>query len=146
MVIRALRESDLPGLEAIFLAQTDQPPPQAWGQRVASAIADSDGPIVARVAVGDDGAVLGYAVGEVRSWEFGSERAGWIFAIGVDPEHEGRGLGRLLLRDVSSAFAAKGISIVRTMVRRDDVSVLRFFRASGFATGPYTELELTLTP
>ena len=31
---------------------------------------------------------------------------------------------------------------VRTMVRRDDIRVLRFFRNAGFAHGPYTELEM----
>jgi len=32
---------------------------------------------------------------------------------------------------------------VRTMVRRNNVPVLTFFRTNGFAAGPYVQLELT---
>jgi hypothetical protein len=39
---------------------------------------------------------------------------------------------------------ASGITTIRTMVRRNDVPVLTFFRTNGFAGGPYVQLELTL--
>jgi hypothetical protein len=37
-----------------------------------------------------------------------------------------------------------GVHKVRTMVARNDVPVLAFFRASGFVGGPFVQLELHL--
>jgi hypothetical protein len=45
---------------------------------------------------------------------------------------------------VCSKFKTLGIHTVRTMVRKDDVNVLSFFRASGFRAGPFVEMELQL--
>lgn len=136
----------MPSVEAIFTANTQQPPPPAWRSRIGAALADPN--TVARVILADNGAekgaVMGYVMGEVRSWEFGSEPAGWVFAVGVSPQVQGSGMGRELLAAALGAFAELGVPSVRTMVRRDDVSVLRFFRGAGFAAGPYTELELEL--
>ena len=80
-------------------------------------------------------------VGDVRAWEFGSETAGWIFAIAVDPRAERHGVGHQLVTEAGRRFAALGVKTVRTMVRRDDVPVLRFFRSARFTGGPYLELE-----
>ena len=98
---------------------------------------------MALVATADD-QVVGYLVGEVRSWEFGSPPAGWVIGLGVGRDYQGDGVGRVLLQAALARFGAAGVKAVRTMVRRDDVGVLRFFRGSGFAAGPYTELELEL--
>lgn len=98
--------------------------------------------VVALVGVSPRGRVVGYLVGDVRSWEFGSEPAGWIFAIGVEPQVERHGLGRQLVDVAARRFAALGVGTVRTMVHKDDVPVLRFFRSRGFTAGPYLELEL----
>jgi predicted ArsR family transcriptional regulator len=41
------------------------------------------------------GRLVGFILGEVRTWEFGSgERAGWIEVIGIDPEFWNLGIGR----------------------------------------------------
>jgi ribosomal protein S18 acetylase RimI-like enzyme len=90
------------------------------------------------------GQVVGYLAGEVRSWEFGSETAFWIFGIGVQPAHQRRGIARDLLTRALAHTRETGVNVVRTMVRRDDVPVLTFFRSSGFVAGPYAELELTI--
>lgn len=41
-------------------------------------------------------------------------------------------------------FRDLGVSRVRTMVRRNDVPVLSFFRSSRFVGGPYVQLERDL--
>jgi ribosomal protein S18 acetylase RimI-like enzyme len=38
-------------------------------------------------------------------------------------------------------FGDMGVELVRTMVRRNDVPMLSFFRSQGFAGGPFSELE-----
>ncbi|MGE0455070.1 MAG: N-acetyltransferase family protein [Vicinamibacteria bacterium] len=88
------------------------------------------------------GELAGYLLGEVRAFEFGSEPCGWIFAVGVDPAHLRAHVGSALLERACRRFRAAGVARVRTMVRRNDVPVLAFFRSSGFAGGSYVQLEL----
>ena len=99
-----------------------------------------------RVALGAEvgGRLVGYLLGEVRAFEFGSEPCGWIFAIGVDPAHAREGIASGLLAEACTRFRAGGIGRVRTMVRRADVPVLSFFRAHGFAAGEFAQLETEL--
>ncbi len=86
--------------------------------------------------------LAGYLLGDVRAFEFGSEPCGWIFAVGVDPAHARRGVASALLAEAVTRLRAAGVTTVRTMVRRNDVPVLAFFRTNGFAGGPYVQLEL----
>lgn len=87
------------------------------------------------------GHLAGYLLGEVRAFEFGSEPCGWVFAVAVDAPYLRRGIASRLLDEACRRFARAGVATVRTMVRRNDVPVLSFFRASGFAGGPYVQLE-----
>lgn len=88
--------------------------------------------------------LAGYLLGEVRAFEFGSEPCGWIFAVGVDPNSERRGVASLLLAEAVSRFRAHGAPRIRTMVRRNEVPVLAFFRSNGFRGGPFVQLELDI--
>ncbi len=154
-LIRTLTSEDLDAVAAIYAAHTAATPPATWRARLSSLLTGS-GATVALVAAlpatdgvaggSDQGAdqVIGYLVGEVRSWEFGSPPAGWIFALAVAREHQDRGVARRLATEAVQRFRALGVSTLRTMVRRDDVDVLRFFRGAGYVAGPYTELELDL--
>ena len=49
-----------------------------------------------------------------------------------------------LLAEAGRRFKRKGIDQVRTMVRRNDVPVLSFFRSNGFTGGSFIQLELDL--
>ncbi len=134
--------ADLPEVAAIYADRTGVEPPPSWLDRVSELLDRPHGTVA--VVAGEGGRVLGYLVGEVRSWEFGSGPAGWIVGVGVSRASQGSGVGRQLIDAALAGFRAAGVDAARTMVRRDDVDVLRFFRNAGFAAGPYTELELEL--
>jgi ribosomal protein S18 acetylase RimI-like enzyme len=145
--VRAMAATDVGAVARIYrahVAPTSSRVRREIRARIDEVIADAGRRAVALVGVDDHDRVAGYLIGDVRSWEFGSEPAGWIFALGVDPRLARRGLGRLLLNEAARSFARRGIHTVRTMVRRDDVPVLRFFRGEHFNGGPYLELELEL--
>ncbi len=89
----------------------------------------------------DAGAIVGFIVGEVRAWEFGSPPTGWVFAINVAGERREGGIASLLLAEICHRFRADGADVVRTMVSRDDPLILSFFRSQGLTAGPYIELE-----
>jgi len=91
-----------------------------------------------------DADLIGFVVGEVRAWEFGSPPCGWVLAMGVSPEHRERGVGALLLDSLCAELKDAGVTTIRTMVLVNDKVNLSFFRGEGLAAGPYIELEKRL--
>jgi len=88
--------------------------------------------------------VVGFIVGEIRAWEFGSTPCGWVFALSVEPETRLHGIGSALLDAISREFKKAGVGKMRTMVARDGRLPLLFFRSEGMMAGPYIQLEKDL--
>ena len=88
-----------------------------------------------------DVAIVGFIVGEVRAWEFGSPPCGWVFAMTVSPQSRELGIGKQMFDEICRRLKEIGVSTVRTMVDRDDKVTLSFFRGMGMRTGRYIELE-----
>jgi GNAT superfamily N-acetyltransferase len=86
------------------------------------------------------GTLVGFIVGEVRAWEFGSAPCGWVFAVEVSPKVRELGIGQRLFEEICLRLKQAGITMVRTMMDRDDKLTLSFFRAQGMRTGQYVEL------
>ncbi len=91
-----------------------------------------------------DGDVIGFVIGEMRDWEFGSPRCGWVFAIDVDPDARLAGTGARLFEAVCAGFRRAGVRKVRTMLARDNTLVMSFFRSQGMMAGPFIPLEMSL--
>ena len=89
--------------------------------------------------------LLGYVVGEVRGWEFGSEPCGWVFAFSVEPDTRQQGIGEKLFEAMSDEFRKAGVRTMRTMVARQNQLHMAFFRSEGMVAGPYIQLEKDLT-
>jgi ribosomal protein S18 acetylase RimI-like enzyme len=90
------------------------------------------------------GKVVGFIVGEVRAWEFGSPPCGWVFALAVSPNAREKGIGQRMFEEICNRLKQIGVSMVRTMVDRDNKLTLSFFRSQGLRTGRYIELEKPL--
>jgi ribosomal protein S18 acetylase RimI-like enzyme len=91
-----------------------------------------------------DGRVVGFVIGEVRDWEFGSPPCGWVFAIDVRPDARLSGIGARLLKALCASFRRAGVRKLRTMLARDNTLILSFFRSQGMMTGPFIPLEMDL--
>lgn len=92
----------------------------------------------------EDTRVLGYILGEVRAWEFGSPPCGWIFAIGVSPDQRIGGIGTRLLDAMIERFRPTGVKTIRTMLHIDENVLMSFFRSQGLAAGPFIQLEASI--
>lgn len=139
--IRPLARADLAAITRLDAHHTGARKPAYWKRILGEFLAARDGHVrVGLAALGARG-LAGYLLGEVRAFEFGSQPCGWIFAVGVDPALARQGVGSALLDEACAAFGRAGVATVRTMVRRNDVPVLAFFRARGFAGGTYVQLE-----
>ena len=137
-----MRLGDIEAVSRIYEARADAAPPPTFSARLRRLFEEPERSVA--LVAEHAGEVIGYVVAELRSWEFGSEPAGWVFGVSVAQEHEGEGVARTLLEAATRGLRSMGASTVRTMVRGDDVAVLRLFRGRGFVAGPYTQLELSL--
>ncbi|HET6801366.1 MAG TPA: GNAT family N-acetyltransferase [Casimicrobiaceae bacterium] len=90
--------------------------------------------------------VVGFVIGEVRDWEFGSPPCGWVFAIDVDPGARQKGAGSLLLAAMRERFQRVGVTILRTMLASENQLLLSFFRSQGMMAAPMIPLEMDLLP
>jgi ribosomal protein S18 acetylase RimI-like enzyme len=141
--IRSLAKKDLDEVVRIDALHTGEAKREYWQERLRGFLTAGKGRVgLAAEEKGPDGARLaGYVLGEIRAFEFGSMKCGWIFAVGVDPENLRNGVASCLLEEACRRFGAEGVGTIRTMVGRNDVPVLSFFRSRGFVGGPFVQLE-----
>jgi ribosomal protein S18 acetylase RimI-like enzyme len=147
VLVRDARARDLGGIVALDALRAGAAKPGYW-RRVLEQYGGEGGfaERVALVAVDASDAIVGFLFGEVRAWEFGSERCGWIFAVAVSPNAERQGLATRLCEEAVERFRAMGVTLVRTMVRRDDVPMLALFRSMGYSGGSFSEMEMGIEP
>jgi GNAT superfamily N-acetyltransferase len=144
LTVSDLQAGHLDDVIRIDALHTGAPKPEYWKvvfERFLDARGDGNR---VGLAAEDRGRTIGYLLGEVRAFEFGSEACGWIFGVGVDPSRLRTGVGGRLLNEARRRFRATGVNTIRTMVRRNDVPVLSFFRAHDFVGGSFTQLESEL--
>ena len=80
-----------------------------------------------------DGRLVGFVFAETRLWEFGrGEKTGWIKVLGIDPQYQGRGIGRKLGETLISHFQRKGIQKARTLVDWYEGDLISYFKSLGF--------------
>ena len=89
-------------------------------------------------------AIVGFLIGEVRDWEFGSPPCGWVFAIDVRPDARQAGVGTRLLEAISALFRRAGVTKLRTLLASDNTLLLSFFRSQGMMAGSLIPLEMDL--
>lgn len=141
--IRPVRLGDLDAVIAIDTLVTGLEKRDYWNslyRRYADAVATGQHFLVAVI----DAEVVGFVIGEVRDWEFGSAPCGWVFAIDVHPQARLGGAATRLLKAICEGFRQAGVSKVRTMLARDNTLILSFFRSQGMMIGPFIPLEMDL--
>lgn len=81
-------------------------------------VAEDAGSIVGTICCGHDG------------------HRGWLYYVAVDPERQGSGLGRRLVRRAEEWLREQGILKVELMVRETNRAVIGFYAALGYAVTP----------
>ncbi len=141
--LRNVQAGDLGEVAAIDAAITRLPKPAYWAQihrRYGGGRGQQRFFLVAEAA----GRIEGFVIGEVRDWEFGSPRCGWVFAISVRPKARLAGIGSRLLEAICGEFRRLGVTKVRTMLARENQLILSFFRSQGMMAAPFIPLEVDL--
>jgi len=140
--IRPLDELDISAITRIDERISGAYRPDVWERRVGFYLRRDPG---ASQVAESDGKVVGFMLGDLRAGEFGlEETTGWIERFGVDPDYQGRSLGRKLFEAVAAHLKLRGAATVRTLVDPKDKDLSAFLRAVGFRDAPMTALEMRL--
>ena len=77
---------------------------------------------------------IGYCWTRINSWKnkTSGEGAGRIYMLGVDPDYQGRGLGRQLLLVGLSYLRSKGPRVVELTVDRGNKAARALYKSVGF--------------
>ncbi len=141
--IRPVRRGDLNAVTEMDAMVTGIEKRDYWNSlyhRYANAVATGQHFLVAT----SNDEVIGFVIGEVRDWEFGSPPCGWVFAIDVRPDVRLAGTATRLLQAICQGFKRAGVSKVRTLLSRENTLILSFFRSQGMMIGPFIPLEMDL--
>jgi ribosomal protein S18 acetylase RimI-like enzyme len=142
--VRPARTSDLAAVVALDAEDTGTSKPAYWKSRFEWYVGRHTDRFF--LVAERQGRMLGYVVGEVRAWEFGSPPSGWIFAIGVSHADRLHGLGTMLVDEMCARFRKAGVTHVRTMLAKDARLIMSFFRSLGMMAGPFVQLEKRIDP
>ena len=142
IVIRETSTDDLDAIIGIDLQNSGVSKPEYWREAFESCRDHRDTRFF--LVAERNSEVIGFIVGEIRAWEFGSPPCGWVFVIGVERDERLEGTGSKLMASLCAAFRAAGISKIRTMVAKQNHELLAFFRSQGMMAGPYQQLETDL--
>ena len=142
--VRRVRASDVANVIALDAHVTKLAKPEYWNDVFKRYGRQRLNERFFLVAETPDKRMAGFIIGEVRAWEFGSTPCGWVFALSVEPDVRLRGTGSALLDAISAEFKKAVVSKMRTMVERNTVLQMLFFRSEGMMAGPYLQLEKDL--
>jgi len=138
--IRPLSELDISRIVSIDERLTGVYRPEVWARRVGYYLRRD--PESCPVAEFED-KVVGFMFSDVRGGEFGlEETTGWIERFGVDPDYQGRSIGRRLFEAVKTHMVQNEVITIRTLVDKNDSDLAAFLRAVGFDNAPLQALEL----
>jgi len=103
-----------------------------WPQKVSSHFETYDLALCFVAEV--EGRVRGFILGNIRGAEYGLPLGGWIDIMGIDPEYQGRGIGRMLADAFTEECRFRGIK-ARVMTRASDERLQKFMLRLGFKRG-----------
>jgi predicted N-acetyltransferase YhbS len=97
------------------------------------------------VAEAEDGAVVGYIMGELYMGEYGifQERA-TLDTIGVDPTYQHKGIGKRLINEFIQHLKKVGVQKVNALINWNTPQLIIFFRANQFSPSQTINLERSL--
>ena len=97
------------------------------------------------VAEDENGKVVGFIMGELFIGEYGiSEDRAKLDTIGVDPDYQNMGVGKLLLQEFIEHLKSLGVEKISTLVDWNDINLIKFFSTNNFEPSKTIHLELRI--
>ena len=121
--IAAITDQDIPGVIALWqrcgLVRPWNDPSAdialaRGGDNADVLVGRAGGALAASVLVGHDG------------------HRGWVYYVAVDPDHQRRNFGRVIMQAAEDWLRARGIEKLQLMVRPDNTAVNAFYESLGY--------------
>jgi len=138
--LRPLKPNDLDRVAEIDQRITGRGRKVFFEKRLEAALADTEGFIA--VAIETDDILSGFAIARLQNGEFGVDhRVAVVDVIGVDPDSQSHGQGKLLLEGLTAQAKNRAIIELRTQVSWHDNDLIQFFANADFLLAPNQVLE-----
>jgi ribosomal protein S18 acetylase RimI-like enzyme len=113
--------------------------PEGYASFISTQLEDPDKAVL---VADDNGEVVGYTYAAVEGYDYMALRgpAGVLHDIIVEPEHRGRGVGRLLLDATLAFFRMRGVPRAVLLTAEQNEAAQRLFAGMGFRR---TMIEMT---
>ena len=69
---------------------------------------------------------------------------GWLYYLAVDPDYQGNGYGRLIVRTAQEALKAAGCPKINLQVRTENTRGIEFYRRVGFSQDAVMSMGMRL--
>ena len=94
------------------------------------------------VAEDENGKVVGFVMGELYIGEYGLfQEVAALDTIGVDPDYQYKGVGKLLLDEFMAHLKSLGVKKINTLVSLNDHKLMHFFNENRFSPSKTINLE-----
>ena len=82
----------------------------------------------------EDGTVVGFVMGELYMGEYGiSQEGATLDTIGVDPNHQHKGIGERLINEFVDHLKDLGVQKINTLIDKNDSELMHFFSTNRFS-------------
>jgi len=143
--LRSLLPEDLDRVAEIESRIAGHPRMGFLEKRFAVAAATPDG-FVTCAAV-DGGKLAGYGFARLQEGEFGIRGAvAALDVIGVDPDAQGKGIGKAVIAEMERQMKKRNIGTLRTQIEWGNHGMIRFFSSAGFLLAPCQIIERDTSP
>ena len=143
--LRSLRPADLDRVTEIESRITGRPRRGFLEKRLVVATATPESFITCAAMDGEN--LVGYGFVRLQEGEFGAVGAAAVLdVIGVDPEAQGKGVGKAVIAEIEQQMKKKGIGAMRTLAFWGDNRMISFFSSTGFKLAPSQVIERDTSP
>lgn len=140
--IRLMKADDFDAVVAIDEKILKASRPQYYELKFEKLFQSKDYLPVSLVAEDKDGTVVGFIMGELYMGEYGIfQEEATLDTIGVDPDHQHRGIGDRLIQEFMDHLRKVGVQKINTLVNWNDSRLIHFFSANQFSPSKTIYLE-----
>jgi ribosomal protein S18 acetylase RimI-like enzyme len=133
--LRSLHPEDLDRVVAIDTEAVGRSRRMFFEKRLAVALEAPDSLVTAAALLGDK--LIGFAFVLIEDGAFGvSDQVGVVDVVGVDPGHQKKGVGHLMMEGLEARLKKKGIKQVNTVIAWSETQLVGYFASAGFQLSP----------
>jgi len=145
VTIRLMKADDYDAVVGIDTKVFKTSRPEYYELKFEKLFRSKDYLLTSLVAVDEAGTVMGFIMGELYMGEYGIfQEEARLDTIGVDPNHQHKGIGELLINEFMDHLRQIGVQRVNTLVDWNDSRLIHFFSANQFSPSTTINLERSL--